>query len=177
MAEEFKLKSVTQYAMEYGTYLGLFFIIKFIINVLFLKLPFLSILMVLMLIAIPVISYYFIRRFCDNLPVRSVARIWLFGIYMFFFASLLCGAVEYVYYRYINPDFLYQQQQMLEEMLNTMYVQKGGAIFDNMRETLSENGVQTPIDAVFGGIWSTVFFGSLYSLILALFMRKPKSES
>lgn len=176
MTEEFRLKNITQYAMEYGTYLGLFFIIKFTVNIFILRLPFLSIIMVLMLIAVPVISYYLIRRFCDIMPNRTVARIWLFGIYMFFFASLLSGAAEYVYYSYINPDFLYQQQHLLEGMLNTMYEQKGGEIFDSMRTTLAESGVQSPIEAVFSGIWGTVFFGSLYSLLLALFMRKTRRE-
>ena len=176
MAEEFRLKSITQYAMEYGTYLGLFFIVKFIVNVFLLRFPALSIVMVLMLIAVPVISYYFVRRFCDVLPVRSIARIWLFGIYLFFFAALLSGAAEYVYYRYINPDFLYQQQHLLEGMLSAMNEQKGGEIFDNMRTTLQEGGVQSPIEAVFSGIWGTVFFGSLYSLLLALFMRKPQNK-
>lgn len=173
MAEEFRVKSIMQLAMEYGTYLGLFFIVKFMINIFVLQVPFLSIIMVLMLIAIPVITYYQIRRFCDIVAQRSVARIWLFGIYLFFFASLLSGAAEYVYYRYINPDFLFQQQQQMESLLNGMYQQKGGEIFANMQATLAESGVQTPIEAVFSGIWGTVFFGSLYSLILALFMRKP----
>lgn len=174
MAEEFRLKNITQYAMEYGTYLGLFFIAKFIVGILSLRLPFLGIFMVLMLIAIPVVAYYQTRRFCDAVQQRTVARIWLFGIYLFFFAALLCGAAEYVYYRYINPDFLYQQQHMLEDMLNVMYEQKGGALFDEMRSTLAASGVQSPIEAVFSGIWGTVFFGSIYSLVLAVFMRRPQ---
>ncbi|MEG1573517.1 MAG: DUF4199 domain-containing protein [Bacteroidales bacterium] len=172
MGEEQKIKTITQYAMEYGTYMGLFFIVKFFIMTYALRYSSANMLSTVMIIGIPVLAFYMIKWFRDKSGNVTFARIWLFGIYMFFFASLLSGVMEYVYYRYMNPDYIQMQQQAIADMLGQLSQQNNVPMFATIQKALSKSEIPAPIDMVFQGIWGTVFLGSMFSLLLAIFMRR-----
>lgn len=157
--------------MEYGAYMGLLFIAKFFVSTYALRSSSANMVSTLMAIAIPILAFYMIRWFRDKSGHNTFARIWLFGIYMFFFAALLSGAAEYVYYRYINPDYIQIQQQAIADMLGELSQKNSMPFLTTVQKALGESSTPSPIDMVFQGIWASAFLGSVYSLLLAAFMR------
>lgn len=161
--------AVSRSAMEYGIYLGVFFIVKFVITTLSVYIPALSIISLIMTVAIPFLLYKFMMMYADHYyGSLSFIQYWLFGILLFFFASLICGVVNYIYYQYVNPDFLNVQISALMNQLNSVESLKNTGFSDFFRETLEKNGTPTAIQMTIQTIWSTVFWGALLSVVIGL---------
>lgn len=166
MGRENMFVSMSRSAMEYGVYLGVFFIVRFVITTLSVYVPMLSIISLIMTVAIPFLLYKFMMMYADrHYGALSFIQYWMFGLLLFFFASLISGVINYAYYEYINPDFLNSQISMLLGQLNSVESLKNSAMARLFEEAL-ENGTPTAIQMTVQTIWSTVFWGSLLSAII-----------
>ncbi|MEI3342761.1 MAG: DUF4199 domain-containing protein [Coprobacter fastidiosus] len=110
-----------RYAMEYGVYFGIYLIVKFALTTFSLNNFVANFVSEVLLIAIPFILYYIMRHYKkqDGGNVRF-GQLWMFGIFLFFFASLLSGVAEYVYYRYINPTYIEMQMAAVLDLIEKM---------------------------------------------------------
>ena len=103
-------KGIVQFAMEAGAYMGLYFVVKFIFAVLSLNYPFCNVVSTIMLLFVPLVVFFMMRRFSNQNEGGSYfSQLWMMGILLFFFASLISGLAQYIYYVYINPEYIKSQ--------------------------------------------------------------------
>lgn len=89
-------KGIVQFAMEAGAYMGLYFVVKFIFAVLSLNYPFCNVVSTIMLLFVPLVVFFMMRRFSNQNEGGSYfSQLWMMGILLFFFASLIIGTGEY----------------------------------------------------------------------------------
>ena len=172
--EQNKTKSIYTYSMEYALFFGLILIIKMVLSSFARESQFISLLLSLFLVIIPIAGYILTKRFRDLSGYTSFSQLFVFGVFMYFFSSLLSGIFDYVFYQYLNPQFFQAQLADVETLLGEMV--NAGLITDSeLVAQMEAENPQTPIEVVYQGMWGMLMLGSLYSLILALILRKKKT--
>ena len=83
--------------MHFGTYMGIYWILKFILFPLGFHIPFLSLLFVILTLAVPFIGYHYVKMYRDKICGGSIqfSHAVLFTIFMYMFASLLVAVAHY----------------------------------------------------------------------------------
>ena len=146
-------KGILNFSMEYGSYLGLYFIVKFLLATLSLRFAICDVLSALMLVGIPFVLYYLM--------------LWMLGILLFFFASMISGLAEYIYYAYIDPQYIHNQVTALLSLLESMPSLQENEMMNLARQGFENGAIPSPIEMVIQTMWANVFFGSLLSMIVA----------
>ena len=172
--EQNKTKGIYTYSMEYAIYLGLLLIAKMLVSSLDKESVFVSTLLMLFLMVVPVVGYVLTKRFRDVSGYSSFSQLFLFGVLMYFFASLLSGIFDYVYYQYLNPQFFQDQLSDVNKLLGEM-VNAGMITDEEFAAQLEAEKPSSPIEVVYQGIWGMIMMGAIYSLFLALILRKKKT--
>lgn len=165
--------------MEYGIYLGIFLAVKFVVTTQSTRFVALNVLSQLLLVALPFVVYGLMKRYQNEEEGRAgFSQLWLFGIFLFFFGSLLSGVVEYVFYRFIDPLYLNRLISSALDAMAALIQVQDSPFLQMMREGLEKGGAPSAIEMVYQTILSNVFFGSLLSILLAwIVSRKRKIKS
>lgn len=149
-------KGIVQFAMEAGAYMGLYFVVKFIFAVLSLNYPFCNVVSTIMLLFVPLVVFFMMRRFSNqNEEGIYFSQLWMMGILLFFFASLISGLAQYIYYVYINPEYIKSQLSAAVTLLEAV------------KTGLEQGNIPSPMAVVIQQMWVNVFFGSLLSAVMA----------
>ena len=164
-------KGYMQYAMLFGTYLGGYWILKFILFPLGLTIPFLSFLFVGLTLCVPFMGYYYVRMYRNTVCSGSISFLhaWIFTVFMYMFAALLTAVAHYIYFRFIDHGFVINAYESQIDILN-----KSG--IPDIEETLETVKSLTPIDITMQLVSWNVFCGSLLALPTALFVMRRKKE-
>ena len=95
-----KKPSLQEGAMRYGTAMGIFWTIKFILFPMGMKMPLLLMLFFLLTLSVPVLGYLFARKYRDRKcgGIISYSRAFLFTAFMYMFAALFATIIHYVYF-------------------------------------------------------------------------------
>ena len=82
--------------MHFGTYMGIYWILKFILFPLGFHIPFLSLLFVILTLSVPFIGYHYAKMYRDKICGGSIqfSHAMLFTIFMYMFASLLVAVAH-----------------------------------------------------------------------------------
>ena len=77
--------------MHFGTYMGVYWILKFILFPLGLSIPFLLFLFFGLTLGVPFMGYYYARTYRDKVCGGSIRflQAWVFIVFMYMFAALL----------------------------------------------------------------------------------------
>lgn len=165
--------------MHFGTYMGLYWILKFILFPLGLGIPFLMFLFVGLTLGVPFLGYYYARTYRDKVCGGSIKFLsaWVFTVFMYMFAALLTAVAHYVYFRFIDHGFIIgTYMQMLEESSTLPELSAMGGYVTQLKEMLELIKNMTPIDITMQLMSQNVFYGSILAIPIALLvMRKPKS--
>lgn len=166
-------------AMQLGTYIGGYWILKFILFPLGLTIPFLSLLFIVLTLGVPFIGYYYARMYrkqaCEN--SISFVHAWIFTVSMYMFAALLVAVAHYIYFRFIDNGYIISTFESQLELLAQSGIPRIDAYIDMYNEALVAVRTLTPIDITIQMISFNVFCGSLLAIPTALFvMRQEKSE-
>ncbi len=99
--------------MHFGTYMGIYWILKFILFPLGFHIPFLSLLFVILTLSVPFIGYHYAKMYRDKICGGSIqfSHAMLFTIFMYMFASLL---VEKMDISVVIP--LFNEEESLPEL-------------------------------------------------------------
>ena len=121
-----------KYAMHFGTYMGIYWILKFILFPLGFHIPFLSLLFVILTLAVPFIGYHYVKMYRDKICGGSIqfSHAVLFTIFMYMFASLLVAVAHYAYFQFIDHGFIINSYIQLWDELMTRF---DGKSRDNKR--------------------------------------------
>lgn len=159
-----------------GTYLGIFYIMKFPLFPLGLRYPVFFLLFMLLTAAVPFLSYYYVRTYRNKLCGGSIRFVtaWVYLLLMYVFAAIFAAVVHYIYFRYIDNGYIVHFYTSAVDML------KGNPIFpkeyqSQFKVAIDQMSSLTPIKIVFQLISQNVLYGNILALIVALFvMKRPK---
>ena len=165
-------------AMLFGTYLGGYWILKFILFPLGLTTPFLSFLFMGLTICVPFMGYYYVRMYRNTACGGSISFLhaWIFTVFMYMFAALLTAMAHYIYFRFIDHGFVINAYESQIDILKQSGVPGIEAYTDVFQETLDNVKSLTPIDITMQLVSWNVFCGSLLALPTALFVMRRKKE-
>lgn len=156
-------------AMSIGLILGCFNVIKFGIMVIGIDSVSLTSLSNAMTLAVPLVLFLLMRRY-RRMPGNEVlgfSNLWSFGSLLALFGSMLSGVFEYIYYAYINPQYIATQMENAKTLLSEVTATSGEAMVSALSGSIELIGTPTAIEMVVQSIWLSFITGSLLSLVLS----------
>lgn len=174
-----KRPTLQEGAMRYGTAMGIFWTLKFILFPMGMKMPLLLMLFFLLTLAVPVVGYQFARKFRDREceGVISYSRAFLFTAFMYMFAALFATIIHYVYFRYIDNGLIVNTYY---DMLNQLSAGATGELetsINQIRQALDVIAQLTPVEISLQLISQNIFYCVIIAVFTALFvMRNKKTE-
>lgn len=173
-------RSMMQGAMRAGTVMGVFMIVKFVFFPLGLGNIFLLTLFCVLTCAVPFVGYRLTRIYRDNSMggLMSFSQAWVFGMWMYLFASMLVAVGHFVYFRFIDNGYVLNYYQDTIDALAAAVPAGENALVEQLQLTLDVFYQFTPIDIVWQLLSQNVFYGSIIALITApIVMRRKKYGS
>lgn len=164
--------------MLFGTYLGAFWILKFILFPLGLTVPFFLLLFGVLTMCVPFMGYYYVRLYRNQVCGGSIGFLhaWIFTVFMYMFAALLTALAHYIYFRFIDQGFVLNAYEGILNSVegNTAMVPGMEIYIEQFKEVLSVLRTLSPIEITMQLMSQNVFYGSLLAIPTALFaMKRP----
>lgn len=168
-----------RYAMLFGTYMGIFWILKFIMFPLGLSFPFLLFLFVGLTLCVPFMGYYYTKIYRNQACEGHIGfmHAWLFTIFMYIFASLLTAVAHYVYFRFIDNGFILDTLERIWTEAEANNVPGVSAYIAQMKETLSIVRTLNAVDITMQLMSQNVFYCSILAIPTALFVMRKKRNT
>ena len=168
-----------RHAMLLGTYMGVFWIVKFALFPMGVRTSFLMLLFVVLTCCVPFMGYRYLRLFRDQAcgGVIGFGRAWWFTVLMYLFASLLTAAGHYVYFAFIDGGRLVVAlQEMWQEAVEQDL--PGVALYaETMEASFEQIGQLSPIDIVVQLFCQNMYFCIFLAIPTALLaMRRGPKE-
>ena len=161
--------------MHFGTYMGIYWILKFILFPLGFHIPFLSLLFVILTLSVPFIGYHYAKMCRDKICGGSIqfSHAMLFTIFMYMFASLLVAVAHYIYFQFIDHGFIFNTladfwNQAIEQ---SPALQENKELMKDMFDADKINSLSA-IDITMQMLSSDVFFGSILAIPTGLMVMK-----
>lgn len=179
MADTVTRKSLLQHSMEGGVWLGLYLIVRFAFMVMGLYYSVANLIALALFAGTPFVLYRIMMVYHrNNSYISFFSLLWMMGIMLFFFASLICSVAEFVFYQYINPGYVAELFDRALALIKEYEMLSDTISLEDMHKAIGAGVLPTPLQMVMQSIWSNVFFGSLLSMIVAPFvLRKHKKAS
>ena len=156
---EIQHSKVYNAAMWHGLILAIYLVIRFFFMVSSANNTILNLLFIFITIGVPFVAYYLGKDFKKKTDEELTYRnFYSHGFFMFFFASLILAAVEYVYYGFINTEFITEQYNTLLQNI----------------EILNKSPIPTASQMAMQNIWMYSFAGIIISLINAYILNKKQ---
>lgn len=151
------------YAMYGGVFLGLFWVLKYLLVIGSTQIPALNVIGSFLTIGTPLILFYFLVKYKTDI-VNSNLSFWhgiQFGIMLFFFASLLEAVIVFIHITWIDQTFVGKLYESITETVKTM----------NLGERMTNSLVDHPLPTTVNYIFSNVILADVFiGLILSLFV-------
>lgn len=178
--------NILQTSMTLGTYLGAYIILAYLVLLLTIKYPALTLLALPMFLGIPVVAFILIRRFRDatQVPIFPFPVSWMLSILTFLFATVLSCMVAYFYLRFLDNgalaagltarmDLLMQSsQEMTAAMTDSAQAEQYNKSMELMQQTIAWF-CSLPASAMTKQlIQSSLMWGNIISLIIGLLTAK-----
>jgi len=161
--------SISKSAMFNGLIMGVIFSINFLLSVS--RITTLVLLTNVIAVLIVVGTYRLSVRFRDTECEGFISYWKSFSLILltFFYAALISSVVKYIYFQFINPDYLEQMFQESMKLLNSMKFPISDALIDQTKSMLK------PASYTLVYVWSNVLMGAIVGLIMAAFIKKDKN--
>ena len=154
--------NLQKYAMHFGTYMGVYWILKFILFPLGLSIPFLLFLFFGLTLGVPFMGYYYARTYRDKVCGGSIRflQAWVFIVFMYMFAALLTAVAHYIYFRFIDHGFIVNTYMGMFDELTNKDVPGVEGYIGQLKEVMEMISTLTPIDITMQLMSQNVFYGS-----------------
>lgn len=151
-----------------GLTFGLYLTAMFFFSIFAPAWPLLSVASLLMMAAVPVVTYLYLRRYQLALGVAShFSALWMHGLVIFACGMLLCGLVLTVYMTWINPTFIADQLASLAAVKGTMPdtgIDQAAVVAERL---LENKAVPRPIQVIVELEMLAIVTGSFLSLVIS----------
>ncbi len=171
-----------KYAMHFGTYMGIFWTLKFALFPLGFKIPFLMLLFICLTAAVPFMGFAYVKSYRDKICGGAInfGHAFIFTVFMYMFASLLASVPHYIYFQFIDNGYALEAYtdsfNQLREVLT--FTEDENEMLTNL---LEETKLLNPINITLQLLSSDIFYCSILALPTALFVKKKtkfkKTES
>lgn len=173
-------------AMQYGLYLGLYFVFIFACFLLAVQLNlfFLWGIIFLLLVAVPFMTHFFTKKVRDNIlnGEMNFSLAWNFGTLLFFFGGMILAFVTYFVMQYVAPDLYANFIKLLTDSsaailkdANENHVpQVQISLLKEQVDLLSELSIPSSIEIAIQYLMNSVFFGIFISLPIAFIVKRTK---
>lgn len=151
-----------RYAMLFGTYMGGFWILKFILFPVGLSVPFLLFLFMGLTLCVPFMGYYYARMYRNQVCGGGISFLhaWVFTVFMYMFAALLAAVAHYIYFRFIDHGYVINTCETMVDTLAQSNMPGMDSYIATYQEALETARLLSPIDITLQMISSNVFWGS-----------------
>ncbi len=172
-----KESNIIPFAMEYGAVLSLFLISKFGITVLSSTYLLLNILNIAMICMIPWIIYKNVKKYRSEYAGAEFTFSHAFSVafMIIVFASLPESLSQFIYFQFINPDFISSQMNSVTDMLSKINETEKSGTLTQLVNTFTEAPIPTPAEMVFQNIFNNLYIGAIISLLIAQFTKSKKN--
>ncbi len=134
--------------------------------------PGLFFLAVAAMIAVPATAYVMLAKAYKARPAQSTfSALWLQGICMFFFGSLIMAVVAYICMRWLCPSFVSDQVSTVVAAYGSLDDPDAQAVASTLQKAADSHSLPTPIEISLELIYMAVFSGSLLLMVLSLAVR------
>lgn len=165
-------RSIYARGADDGLWMGVLCIAVFFFLVGSLTMPLLNFLACCGCVAVPVLTYRFLRR--THVAAHGCATfsaLWMQGIVMFACASLLVAVASYVFMRWMDPGFLERVVGVCIKVYRDSGTAAGTQMAADLQTLLDNNALPTPVSVAMGWLWLGIFSGSVLSVFVALIVR------
>ncbi len=170
--------NVSYLSMYYGTIMGVFWILKFMLIPQMFNHAFNALLFLLLTISVPFVGYYlgkqYRNKYCPQQQV-SFFQAWIFCLLMYFFAALLVSVAHYIYFRYLDQGTLFDSYYQLLDttvQISPEYETE----FTSYKEALSKIQQLKPIELTIQLISNNLFYGMFFALPTAFILSLKKKK-
>ena len=165
-------------AMIYGTSMGIFWILKFMLIPFIFTMPFTSLLFLGLTAAVPFLGYFFVRqyrnRYCVGGRIGFVPA-WIFSILMYAFAALLVSVAHYIFFRYVDGGAMVANYTaILEELQHTAPEMEEGVT--QYKEATELVAAMAPIEMTIQLLLNNLFYGMILALPTAFIASLGKGK-
>ncbi len=175
---ELQMKTLYDRAAVNGFYFGLYLVALFFVNAYTQALPILSIVGLAMMVAVPVLVYRWLASSYRVSRLKaSYSELWLEGIMMFFFATLIVSVVSVVYMLWIHPGWLVEQMTTAIEQARASELPQLEEMASVLSDAMKERVLPTPIQLTLDMGWLIMFTGSVLSMCMAALVRSRIKET
>jgi len=169
-----KRRWLDQCAMRAALVLGAYMVVWFLSGTFAISNVPLQLFHLLLFVGIPVVLYVLVRRICrmaeDGCSFGQVLRL---CYSVMFYASLILALVQFLFFKYWQPDYLANQIAQLVETLSNLKQQ--GVVTENQmmewQEALATENLPTAIDMALQAILISVLGGLLMGIPIALRLK------
>lgn len=166
--------AMQQMSMLYGTYMGIFWIAKFVLFPMALVAPLCGFLFMVFTCAVPVIAYFMTRHFRDRYCAGELSFFsgLVFCFQIFLYASVLTAMAHFIYFKFIDHHFIYDNMTALIDVYKNEAALKSQV--ENIKHALNVFNALSPIELAMQLLSQNVFYGIILSMPIALLtMRRP----
>lgn len=166
-----------RYAMLSGTYMGIFWILKFVLIPTGMTTPLLLFLFLCLTLCVPFLAFRYTKAYRNNACDGSISFLhaWAFNVFMFICASLLTSVAHYVYFEFIDQGYLLGVCESMLQTLKGESIPGMEAYTRQMEESLNILSALTPTDITLQMLANNIYNCALLSIPIALFAMKRKS--
>lgn len=165
-------KNLLNSAAISGVYLGLYFLLKYILYIYMIPNFILSVPYYMLTVFVPVIVYFLMKDFKKkNSHIEiTFGTMWRYGVLLYLFGSIISMFAHYYYYKFRFINNMYAVKNMLEQYVSS------ASMSTKMSDLLDESimqAVNTPTyQLVLNDFASNMISGAIVSLIITLILRK-----
>jgi len=166
-----------KYAMRFGSFMGIYWILKFILFPLGFSIPFLQLLFLLFTAGVPFLGYYYVRSYREKICGGSIGFVhaWLFTLFMYMFAALLTSVAHYIYFQFIDHGYIVNTYMGLLKNFKAMKIPGIGNSISQLEDALNVASTLRPIEITMQLISQNVLYGSVLAIPTALIVKKKNN--
>lgn len=174
-----KKPTLQEHAMRYGTLMGIFWTLKFVLFPLGMHTPMLLMAFFLLTLIVPVAGFFFARQFRDREceGTISFSRAFVFTCSMYMFAALFTAVTHYIYFRYLDNGLVIGTYQDMLNQMSAMGIGSMKESIEQFQQALDMIASLSPLDITIQLITQNFFYCTMIAVPTALIvMRKPQKQ-
>ncbi|MBE6275615.1 MAG: DUF4199 domain-containing protein [Bacteroides sp.] len=174
-----KKRNFQEDAMRYGTIMGIFWTLKFVLFPMGMTMPLLLMAFFLLTLIVPVAGFFLVRQYRDKecQGILSFSRAFLFTSFMYLFAALFATIVHYIYFRFMDNGLIVNTYQDMLNQMSTVATDDLKPSLEQFQQALDIIATLSPLEISIQLITQNIFYCTLIALPTAiLVMRNPKKH-